>query len=237
MPVTVAFRLQALPKFPVGTVLKVFPNEQFAGQGPLPGDAPVGVEEVSNGVVPSRGIVIFEGLEPDSRYWVGALVDGAWAWKQIRSPLASDSTAAAGGAVTTFNGRPGPVLLPQTGDYTAGMVGAYPAVEEAAEIVVAGNVVLPDPTLVQMLTLKITAPAPTVTFWKALKGRTQLIDVEQDTSGNRVPKWTPAAGDHIAYIEFTPFTLSTTPLYRDKLVAQCMRDGVIDLLLQGKHAA
>ena len=52
---------------------------------------------------------------------------------------ASQSYASTGGGVTTFNGRSGPVF-PQSGDYTAEMVGAIvPRLNASSEILPFGT--------------------------------------------------------------------------------------------------
>lgn len=77
---SVSFLLTDSQAFPAGTVVSAFGRGAFPGTvPPQPGQAPLGAP-ASSATVNAAGEARIEGLEPNTRYWAGAVVQGAYRW-------------------------------------------------------------------------------------------------------------------------------------------------------------
>lgn len=91
-----AFRLTASPRFPEDTLVSAFSAEIWGGPPPLEGDKPA-AEVTSSGIVDKHGFALIEGLDDDTPYYFGALVEGRWKWKSGRTPPVTGAGTGTGG--------------------------------------------------------------------------------------------------------------------------------------------
>lgn len=76
------FNLTAAPTFSKGATVGAYRQRQWAGPPPVAGDAPR-APLVSTATVEDTGFAAFLELEYETRYYIGAQVNGQWLWKSI----------------------------------------------------------------------------------------------------------------------------------------------------------
>lgn len=104
-----SFRLADV--FLTGTTVRAYPARSFVPSPPQPGQLPPGGVVVSV-VVDSEGVASFTGLLPETAYFAGAEVSGAWRWVGFRTEselaglTAAEIQAIAEGAWPSILGTP-----------------------------------------------------------------------------------------------------------------------------------
>lgn len=116
----VSITISAAPKFPEGTVLGAYPKRTWAGLPPQPGDPPRTALETTSSAVDAQGYARFTELLPETAYYVGAEVAGAWVWATVLTGPAGGgsgggTTALPAGIVSSAQAPP----LSASGNFTA----------------------------------------------------------------------------------------------------------------------